>query len=380
MRSTFRILFLLRKTLNKEGLNNLMVRLTIEKDRLEFSSKILVHLKDWDSHSGKLKGRSKNALEINNTIDFIRNRLVQLYQEIQEADGFVTVEKLRNRFLGVEERADTLLSLFDKKIAQKQSIAGISIRQEAVDKYVCTRSKVSEFISHYYKRSDMPIKELWYDFITNFELFLQSQYKCKHNTIVRHMRYLKQVTTDALKSRKIVADPFYGITFSSRRGDREYLTEIELMTIMNKEFSSKQLEEVRDIFIFCCFTGLAYVDVSRLTTLDIITKGEGERYIIKDRTKTGVQSYIPLLDIPLMILDKYKGRELPNGRLLPVCACQNMNIYIKEIAVLCGINKKLSTHLARHKQSPYQLLINKLHSLRLEIGNDLETSLLLRYA
>jgi len=349
MSSTFRILFLLRKTkLNKEGYGKIVIRITIDGQVTEFSSKLSVKPDNWNPRAGKMMGKSKIATEVNNSLNQILIHLNEKFRMLIDRDGNVTPEKLRDAYLGLDDKKFSLMILFDKKLEEKKVLVGITIQRTALEKYKCTRAKLAEFINEQYRVSDLPIKDIQYSFITDFEVFLRSKYKCGDNTVVRHLRYLKQITTDALKRRYITIDPFQDITLSSKPGKRNYLTEDELKIILNKKIESETLQMVRDIFIFQCFTGLAYVDVSRLTEDDIIEKGKGDKYIIKNRTKTGIESYVPLLDTPLKILEKYKKMKLKNNQLLPTYACQNMNLYIKEIATICGINKNLSTHCGRH--------------------------------
>ena len=349
MSSTFRILFLLRKTkLNKEGYGKIVIRVTINGEVTEFSSKLAVKPEDWNPKAGKMLGKTKVAKEINNSLNQILIHLNDKFKTLIDREGNVTPEKLRDAYLGLEDKKYTILNLFDDKIEEKKKLVGVSIHELTVEKYQCTRSKLAEYIKTHYHTSDLPIKEIGYSFIMDFDLFLRSEYKCGDNTVVRHLRYLKQITTDAFKRHYITVDPFGDITLTSKKGKRNYLSEEELKIILNKKFGSETLEQVRDVFVFCCFTGLAYVDVFNLTMSDIVENGKGDKFIIKDRTKTGVESYVPLLETPLKILEKYKQRDLKNNRLLPIGACQNMNIYIKEIAAICGINKNLSTHCGRH--------------------------------
>lgn len=349
MSSTFRILFLLRKTkLNKNGYGKVVIRVTIDGQVTEFSSKLSVKPDMWNPKAGKIIGKSKIATEINNSLNQIMIHLNDKFRLLIDRDGYVTPEKLRDAYLGLDERKYTLLNLFDKKLEEKKLMVDVTIQRTALDKYICTRSKLVEFMNDQYNISDIPVTDVGYSFVMDFDIYLRSKYKCGDNTVVRHLRYVKQITTDALKRRYITIDPFQDITLSSKPGKRNYLTEEELKIILNKKIQGKTLQLVRDVFIFQCFTGLAYVDVSKLSSRDIVENGKGDKYIIKDRTKTGVESYVPLLETPLKILEKYKKMELKNNRLLPTYACQNMNLYIKEIAAICGINKKLSTHCGRH--------------------------------
>lgn len=347
--STFKILFVVRKqNLSKEGLAAISIRITIEGKSLEFSSKINILPAIWDAKTGRAKGRTRMVTDANGAIDRIRARLQAKYQEVEEKLGYVTPELLKNAFFGTEEKTTTLLALFDRKIEQKRSLAGVTIKQEAVWKYQNTRKKLEEFILSYCKLPDITIKEVGYGFITNFDIFLRSNCRSEHNTAVKHLRYLKQVTTEALKSGLIRTDPFLDIPLSSKKGHREFLTKEELRIIINQRFASEILKETRDVFVFCSYTGFAYVDVSKLTEDDIVTGEDNKKFIIKNRTKTGVRAFVPLLETPLKIIEKYKKKNLPGGKLLPVYSCQVMNRYLKEIGGLCGIKKPLSSHVGRH--------------------------------
>lgn len=347
--STFKILLVVRKqNLSKEGLAAISIRITIEGKSLEFSSKINISPDLWDAKTGRATGRTRIATDANEAIDKIKARLQAKYREVDEKLGYVTPELLKNAFFGVDEKTTTLLVLFDKKIEQKKTLAGITIKREAVWKYENTRKKLEEFILSCCKLPDITVKEVGYGFITNFDIYLRSNCRCEHNTVVKHLRYLKQVTTDALKSGLIRIDPFLNIPLSSKKGYREFLTKEELRMIINQRFASDILKETRDVFVFCSYTGFAYVDVSKLTEDDIVTGEENKKFIIKGRTKTGVQAFVPLFETPLKIIEKYKKRNLPGGKLLPVYSCQVMNRYLKEIAELCGIKKPLSSHVGRH--------------------------------
>lgn len=355
-RSTFNILFIVRKTkVNQMGLAPIRVRITIGGEAIEFSTKINISPALWDAKTGKATGRTRMSADANAAIDKIITRLHTKYGEVDNKLGYVTPELLKNAFFGVDEKTMTLLVLFDKKIGQKHSLAGVTIKREAVWKYENTRKKLEAFIPVYCKLPDISIKEVGYDFITGFDIYLRSTCRCGHNTAVKHLRYLKQVTTDALKSGLLRIDPFLDIRLSSKKGYREFLTKEELRIIINQRFASEILKETRDVFVFCCLTGFAYADVSRLTVDDIV-RGEGNKqFIIKDRTKTGVQSFVPLLETALKIIGKYKKKDLPGGKLLPVYSCQVMNRYLKEIACLCGIKKPLSSHCGRHTFSTLML-------------------------
>ncbi|NDV97231.1 site-specific integrase [Dysgonomonas sp. 521] len=346
MKSTYRILFLIRKRdLNKDGLANIMVRISISGEKAEFSSKEFVKPEMWNS-LGKVMGRTKEAQQINDSLDKIKIALDKQYKEILEKDGYVTPDKLRDTYLGKIIRKHSVLSLYDIKVEQKRNLVGKTIRCTTLSKYLATRKRVADFMVYKYKKEDMPIRDINFQFVTDYEVYLKSICKCGHNSTVKHLRYLKQVVTNALKNRYITVDPFDDYTLGYKPVKKEFLIEPEIKKLMNKKFESKRLEEVRDVFLFQIFTGLAYIDAANLTEDNIIEDGFGQKWIQLTRQKSSVQANIPLLDVPLSILKKYRGLE--DGKLLPIHTNQKMNEYLKEIASLCGINKRLTTHCGRH--------------------------------
>ncbi len=353
MKSTYRILFLIRKGhLNKDGLANIMVRISISGEKAEFSSLAFVRPEMW-SPLGKVIGRTKEAQQINDSLDKIKIALDKHYKAILEKDGYVTPDKLRNTYLGKEIRSNTVLSLYDIKVEQKRNLVGKTIRCTTLSKYLATQKRVADFMVYKYKKEDMPIRDVDFQFVTDYEVYLKSVCGCGHNSTVKHLRYLKQIVSNALKNRYITVDPFDDYTLGYKPVKKQFLIEPEIKRLMNKKFESKRLEEVRDVFLFQIFTGLAYIDAANLTEDNIIEDGFGQQWIQLTRQKSSVQANIPLLEIPLSILKKYDG--LPNGKLLPIHTNQKMNEYLKEIAALCGINKRLTTHCGRHSFSTFML-------------------------
>lgn len=322
-----------------------MVRISISAEKAEFSSKEFVKPEMWSS-LGKVMGRTKEAQQINDSLDKIKIALDKQYKEILEKDGYVTPDKLRDTYLGKIIRKHSVLSLYDIKVEQKRNLVGKTIRCTTLSKYLATRKRVADFMVYKYKKEDMPIRDVNFQFVTDYEVYLKSICKCGHNSTVKHLRYLKQIVTNALKNRYITVDPFDDYTLGYKPVKKEFLIEPEIKKLMNKKFESKRLEEVRDVFLFQIFTGLAYIDAANLTEDNIIEDGFGQKWIQLTRQKSSVQANIPLLDVPLSILKKYRGLE--DGKLLPIHTNQKMNEYLKEIASLCGINKRLTTHCGRH--------------------------------
>lgn len=353
MKSTYRILFLLRKNrVNKEGLSNVAVRITIGGEAVEFNTHLSVPPNLWNP-IGRLNGRTKEAQKANDALHKMRADIGKHHDTIYEKYGYVTPEKLRDAYLGVEIQRNTLLSLYNIKVEQKENLVGKTIRSTTLSKYLATRKRVTDFIQYQYKKEDLPVKEVDFQFVTDYEVYLRTVCNCGHNSCVKHLRYLKQIISIALKNRYITNDPFDDYKLGYKPVNKEFLIEPEIKKLMNKKFGAKRLEEVRDVFLFQIFTGLAYIDAANLTKENIFEDGLGQKWIRLTRQKSSVQANIPLLDVPLSILKKYKGLE--NGKLLPIHTNQKMNEYLKEIAALCGINKRLTTHCGRHSFSTLML-------------------------
>ena len=346
MKSTFRVLFYLKKgSEKKNGEVMIMARITIDGKLCQFSTKQSILPNNWSVASGKAKG--KDAGKINALLDDIRSALNTIYHEMQRRDNYVTAEKVKNEFLGHTEKHETILSLFQKHNDNIKQLVGISRTIATYRKYEVTRRHLADFIYDKYNLSDIPIREITPMFITDFELYLRTACKCGYNTAAKFLLFLKSIIIVARNNGILTKDPFANYKIQMKKVDRGYLTEDEIKIILKKKMVSERLEHVRDLFIFSCFTGLAYSDVANLREENIRKSFDGKLWIMTKRQKTNTDVNVPLLDIPKMILKKYKGK-LPNGKILPVISNQKLNAYLKEIADICGIKKNLTFHLARH--------------------------------
>ena len=347
-KSTFRILFYVRKNqLNKEGKAGIMIRLTINGDTSQFSSRLEVDPSLWDVKSQKMSGSSLKARQFNSLLDDVRTSLKNHFHDIETYEAYVTAEKVRNAFLGISVRQQTLLTTFRKYNEDVQKLVGISKSAATYAKYDRCMRRLEEFMQAKYRIKDIALKEISHVFITDFETYLRTESRCNENTTAKFMQTFRMIIIKAKNNGWIFADPFINYKIHLKRVDRGYLTETEIKKILKKQFTCKRLEQVRDIFIFSCFTGLAYIDVRNLTKDNIQTSFDGKLWIMTARQKTDTTVTVPLLKVPQAILKKYEGTQA-DGRLLPVLSNQKLNSYLKEIADLCGIKKNLTFHLARH--------------------------------
>lgn len=305
---------------------------------------------------GKASGRTAEAVHINSMLESIRSTVHQHYHALMAQDGYVTAELVKNAF-----RQDSKGTDFDRVLQTAQRTVFAKVKMNTTDKtysrYELTKKRLMEFMKFKYSVSDMLIKDINVVFIEDFLLYIKNNYGCSHNTAMKFVQRFRTVVNFAKNTGLVTADPFGSYRVRFERTDRDYLTMEEITTIYNHEFSSKRLEQVRDLFIFSCYTALSYIDVCELKQEDIRTGFDGNLWIIRKRHKTNVTSTVRLLDIPKAILEKYRDK-LPNGKILPVISNQKMNDYLKEIAAICGIEKTLTYHVARHSCATSVLLAN----------------------
>lgn len=358
MRSTFKVMFFVkRNAAKKNGNAPIIARITIDQIVAQFNTKLEINPINWSVSAGKAAGRSAEAVSINSMLDSIRSSVHQHYHSLLEMDGYVTAERVKNAFLGKIERGKTLIEFFEMHNEQYLQKVKMNTADKTYSRYELTKKRLIEFMKLKYSVSDMLIKEINVVFIDNFLLHIKKHYGCTHNTAMKFVQRFRTVVNFAKNTGLVTADPFGNYKVKFEQTDRDYLTIEEITAIYNKKFTSKRLEQVRDLFIFSCYTALSYIDVCELTQENIRTSFDGNLWIMTKRHKTNVASNIRLLEVPKAILEKYKDK-LPNGMILPIISNQKVNDYLKEIATICNINKNLTFHVARHSCATSVLIAN----------------------
>ncbi len=348
MKSTFSILFYLKRN-GQKGNGNMPVmgRITVNGQAVQFSAKVEIKPDYWNVKAGKAIGKASGVQEVNAILESTKTTMTKIYRDLQERETNVTPERIKNVFFGIEIRHHMLLELFKQHNEDVFKLIGISKSKATYQKYEVTRKHLTKFIKEKYNVSDISLKEINNMFISDFEVYLLTSAGCKSNTTAKFMQFFKRIIIIAKNNGWIYTDPFANYKIRIARVDRGYLTQEQLDVIIGKKFALKRLELVRDIFVFSCYTGLAYIDVKNLRQKNIRTSFDGNLWVMTKRQKTDVQSNIPLLDVAKQILEKYKG-TLPDEKVLPILSNQKMNAYLKEIGDLCGIEQNLTFHLARH--------------------------------
>ena len=334
----------------KTGLAPIFLRVTIGGQRVEISAKRSWDPTRWETEVGKAKGTKEDARTLNTYLDTLRAKLNKQFNQLLSGDEPVTAELLKNAFLNKVAPSKSIMEVLDYHNAQVAARVGTDYAPATLRRYRVGLKKVKMFMKHQYQRADMPLDQLNRRFITEFEHFLKTVEGIQHNTSMNYIKYLKKTVLLALSYEWLDKNPFVGIKHSIREVTREFLSTEELARMVEKPFSIRRLDEVRDIFVFSCYTGYAYADVLKLTPDHILTGINGKKWIMTQRIKTETRSNVPLLPPALAILAKYAQDPecLAKERLLPVKSNQKMNAYLKEVADMCGITKPLTFHIARH--------------------------------
>lgn len=334
----------------KNGLLPIYLRITINGTRIELSTSRFVEKTKWNAEAGKMKGSSEEARLINTHLDTLRTKVYETENWMINNNQEINAQSFKNRLLGVEEKQRKLILIFEDHNKRMKELVGREFSINTLKKYETALSHTKEFLLCQYNIRDISIKQVDIAFINDFDFFLRNTKKCNNNSTIKYIRNFGKIIKQAYVNGWIEKDPFLNYKGKVKQTDRNYLTQSELQDIINKEIRIQRLDLVRDMFIFSCFTGLAYIDVFNLTKENVIKGIDGEMWISTHRQKTDSLSKIPILPVSERILDKYKNHPVCKNedKLLPILSNQKMNAYLKEIADVCGINKELTFHIARH--------------------------------
>ena len=348
-RSTFKVLFYLKRRSEKNGKAPIMGRITVNGTVSQFSCKLSVSPKLWDTEGNKAAGKSVEARQINEKLENIKTNIGKQYQRISDRDSYVTAEKVKNAWLGFGDEHRLLLQTFDEYL---QEFAGKRVGKDrsagTLAEYRTRRDRLASFLQYEYGLSDIPFRELTHDFAEKFIVYLSTVRGLRSNTIFHTLKKLHAMVYMALDKGWIAVHPFPDVWITPQSRERHFLNEDEIRKIMEVHLPNYKTAVVRDIFVFCCFTGLAYADVRKLTHDDIRTDGNGDMWIIDGRQKTGTQFRVQLLPVARELVERYRRLSLPGGTVFPVKSCCSTIRSLRAIARRAGIATDLTTHVARH--------------------------------
>ena len=355
---TFSLLFYIKKQKNSlkeqpktEKKNHpIYIRITVNGKRIELSAKREIESLKWNSHSGRAIGNKEEIKTLNAYLDTFQMKLFEAQRQLLESGKPFTAETLKNKMTGKEERPRMLIEIVKHHNDSIKTLIGLDYSRPTWVKYNTTQKHIGEFLQWKYQITDINIRELNFEFINDFEFYLKSQKKIDVNTNAKYIKNIKKIVNECVAKNWLDKDPFIGYKIKRKHTERGFLNEFELKEIEEKEFTIERLNYVRDIFLFSCYTGLAYVDIYNLTKENISIGIDGEKWIFTHRQKTETASRIPLLQSALNILHKYSQhpKVINENKLLPVPSNQKVNAYLKEIADCCSIKKELTFHIARH--------------------------------
>ena len=348
-RSTFKVLFYVKRQSEKHGQVPVMGRITINGTMSQFSSKLSVRSSLWDAKANKASGRSLEAQRLNEKLENIKTNIGKQYQCLCDRDSYVTAEKVRNAFLGMGDDCRLLLQTFDEYLAGFLKRVGKDRTYSSYEDYCKRRRRLASFLEYEYRVKDIAFKELKRDFIEKFVVYLSSVQGMRSGTIHSTIKKLKLMTYTAYKNGWIAVDPFAGFYVKAEYAERRYLSASELQAVMDVELPNYRTGINRDAFVFCAFTGLSHSDVAKLTHADIHTDDNGDYWIIDKRQKTGTQFRVKLLPIAEIIYDRYKNLHLEGNKVFPIKRYyKTMNMSLRHVARLAGLSFNPTMHCGKH--------------------------------
>ncbi|MBD0725510.1 recombinase [Flavobacterium sp. L1I52] len=351
MKHKMSILFYVKSSkVSKNGLLPIYQRITINGTRIELSTSKFVEKSKWNTAAGKIKGNSEEARLLNSYLDILKNKAYEIEKWMVNNNQEINAQTFKNKLLGVEEKQRKLIVIFEDHNKRVKDLIGKEFSINTYKKYETALSHTREFLKYQHSINDISIKQIDIAFINDFDFYLRNIKNCNNNSTIKYVRNFGKIVKQCYINGWIEKDPFLNYKGKVKENERTYLTENEIDSLLNKNFKIKRLELVRDMFIFSCFTGLAYIDVFNLTKSNIVLGIDGEKWISTHRQKTESASKIPILPVTQMIIDKYENHPQCNNenKLLPILSNQKMNAYLKELADICEIDKELTFHIARH--------------------------------
>lgn len=336
-RNYFSVLFYIKKAkLLKNGEAPICLRITVNGKRAEIQVKRSVEINKWNAQRECAIGKDRKYLELNHYLETVRTRVLRIHRELEQDGKPVTAEILKNLFYADNQTPKMLLDVFKEHNAKYREFIGKEVVKATVLRYERASRYLKEFMKKEYRVNDMPLRNINHEFVSNFEFFIKTEKNCAQNAAVKYMKILKKIITLALTNKWMTDNPFNGIKFKQTQSNREFLSEEELHIIMEKKLDIPRLEVVRNIFVFCCLSGLAFTDINHLRPEHITKDPNGESWIRKPREKTNNMCHIPLLDIPVLIAEKYKNHPIcvQRNMVLPVPCNQRMNSYCAPVKVV----------------------------------------------
>ena len=349
LESSFGMVFFLKIPRNESKIRNVYLRITIDGIRKEASTRRKWESSRWDQKSERAVGSKEDAKSLNFFLDSLTLKINEIKTEMMYSGKTITAEKIMDHVLGKVQPRVKVLEEFQKHNDQMTALLGKGYARGTLQRFTITKNHLSAFIKFKFKKDDMEFSDLNLEFVKDFEFYLRTVRDCSNNTTLKYIANFKKIVIRAIDQEIILKDPFKNFKGRKTKLVKKPLSTQELYELERHYFTTDRLNVVRDVFVFQCYTGLAYIDAFQLRRTDIKKGIDGNLWIMSERQKTNSTTNVPLLPQALKIIDKYKDHPLcvQRGTVLPVSSNQKMNEYLKEIAILCGFPFTLNTHMAR---------------------------------
>lgn len=326
------------------------LRITVDGERAEISTNRYCHNLKWNGEAGRCRGTSEDVKSVNTYLDKLQSQVYDAHGVLVKSDSEITAESIKNKVLGKTGKTYNLIEIFKDHNKKMEALVGSDFAKGTLERYEISLRHTENFLLYKYGVKDIDIKKIDNAFVTEYDFYLRSVRKCQNNSAVKYIKNFGKIIRICLANGWMQTNPFVHYKGKTKQVEKTCLTQPELETLTSKSFTSERLDQVRDYFVFCCYTGLAYVDVKKLKPDEIKIGVDGEKWIIINRQKNDQRSPIPLLPVALKIIEKYKDHPVSTnkGLVFPVPSNQKVNEYLKEIGTVCEIKCLLTFHIARH--------------------------------
>ncbi|MDP1726900.1 MAG: site-specific integrase [Bacteroidota bacterium] len=361
LEKNFNLLFYLKCPKNySAGPIPIYLRITINGSRTELTTSRSCDPEKWNSHAGRMTGTKEEAKSINAFLDTLQFKVFDVRNQALQSNNELTGQMVKNSLLGKKEKSKMILEVFQEHNDRFAELVDKEFAPLTLVRYKTSLEHTRSFILWKYQKPDMEVDQIDYDFVSSYSHYFKTVRNCNQNTAAKYLGNFRKIVIICLKQGWMTKNPFVDFKLPKKEVKREVLTMQEMEKLKNKVFEIERLSHIRDIFLFCCYTGLAYVDVQKLKPSDIKIGIDGEDWIFTFRQKTDIDTRIPLLPVARDLVEKYKNHPtcLVRGKVLPVPTNQRMNAYLKEVADLCEIKKVLTSHIARHTFATTVMLSN----------------------
>ncbi|MDR2036364.1 MAG: site-specific integrase [Bacteroidales bacterium] len=339
--------YLKRNEEKADGTVPVLGRIRIGKSMVQFSAKVSIPVSLWDTKSGRATGKSKTALSINASLNKICVAVHSAYRDLSVKKENVSAGEVKNAFQGIASKQDTLVKYYEAHNEHFLKNVGVNRCMETYKRYGISLNHLKRFMRKKYNVSDMSFQALTPSFVADYDYYLRVELRFAAQTIVNTICQLRRIIKIAINNGLLRNDPFLGYEYITQPIVPKSLTTEELQTLIKAKLSRPNLNFIRDMFLFSSFTGIAFSDMRNLTEKNLSTAEDGIRWVHLKRKKTGAPCHIPLLEIPIKLIEKYRGLA-KDGKLFPMISCSKTNIYLKRIANECSISKRITFHMARH--------------------------------